>query len=142
MSPISVTNIGPVINAIAMDVDKAEKAGFFALGQVALAVEREAKLNAAQGGTHARGKKTGASPGSGPARVTGALQRSIHTEVRKGFGTYEAEVYPTMIYARQVELGGNTWPSGVNYPYMIPAGQSVKPRANDIFARAFARKWR
>lgn len=125
-----------------MSVDKAEQAGFFALGQVALAVEREAKLNAVQGGTHARGQKTGATPGRGPARVTGALQRSIHTEVRKGFGTYEAEVFPTMIYSRAVELGAPSWPSGVNYPYMIPAGQSVKLRANDIFARAFARKWR
>jgi hypothetical protein len=142
MAGVEIYNIQSVIKALSLDIDKAEKAGFYALGQVALAVEREAKINAAQGGTHPRGAKTGATPGSGPARVTGALQRSIHTEVRKGFGTYEAEVFPTMVYSRQVELGGNKWPAGVNYPYLIPAGKSVEKRANRLFTEAFKRKWR
>jgi hypothetical protein len=139
---ITVKNVDQVTRGLTLDVSKAEQAGFYALGQVALAVEREAKINAAQGGTHARGQKTGATPGSGPARVTGALQRSIQTEVRKGFGTYEAEVYPTMIYARAVELGHPKWGPGVNYPYLLPAGRKISKRANDLFTQAFKRRWR
>jgi len=129
------------IRALSVDMSKAEEAGFYALGQVALAVEREAKLNAVQGGTHPRGTKTPAIPGNGPARITGALQRSIHTEVRKGFGTYEASVFPSMIYSRAVELGSPRWSRGVKYPYLIPAGVKIKERANDIFTQAMARKW-
>ena len=128
------------IRALTLNASKTEKAGFYALGRVALAVERQAKLNAVEGGTHKRGTKTPAQSGSGPARITGALQRSIHTEVRLGFGSYEATVGPAMVYARQVELGGGRWKSGVKYPYMIPAGQRVKPRANEIFTNAMARK--
>jgi hypothetical protein len=139
---IKVTGVNQVIRALAMDATKAEQAGFYALGQVALAVEREAKLNAAQGGTHPRGTKTGATPGFGPARVTGALQRSIHTEVRKGFGTYEADVFPTMVYSRAVELGLPSWGPGVNYPYLIPAGKKISKRANELFTNAFKRRWR
>jgi hypothetical protein len=139
---IDVKGLDQVIRALTIDATKAEQAGFYALGQVALAVEREAKLNAAQGGTHARGVKTSAVPGSGPARVTGALQRSIHTEVRKGFGTYEADVFPTMVYSRAVELGLPKWGPGVNYPYLIPAGKKISKRANEIFTNAFAKRWR
>jgi len=142
MSGIQVHNLSGVMKALTLDVDKAEKAGIYALTQVALAVERRAKINAAQGGTHARDEKTGARPGSGPARVTGALQASIFTELRKGFGVYVAAVYPTMIYARAVELGHPKWASGVNYPYLIPAGEEVMTQANAIFTSAFARKWR
>jgi hypothetical protein len=129
------------IRALSLDIGKAEAAGFYALGQVALAVERQAKLNAVEGGSHKRGTKTPATPGSGPARITGALQRSIHTEVRKGFGTYEATVGPSMVYSRAVELGSPRWSSGVKYPYLIPAGVKIKERANDIFTQAMARKW-
>ena len=128
------------IRALTTGTEKWEKAAVYALGQVALAVERQAKLNAVEGGTHKRGTKTPATPGSGPARITGALQRSIHTEIRKGFGTYEASVGPTMIYSRAVELGSPRWPSGVKYPYMIPAGEKVRPRVDDIFLKAFIRR--
>lgn len=134
-------DVQATIRALTIGADKWEKAAAYALGQVALTVEREAKINAATG-THPRGKGHLKGTGPGPNRVTGALQRSIHTEVRKGFGSYEAEVFPSMIYARQVEIGGGKWPRGVNYPYMIPAGRSVKPRANDIFTNAMARKLR
>jgi hypothetical protein len=131
------------VRTLSLTLDNAEKAAFYALAQVALAVERQAKINAVQGGTHARGTKTPATPGSGPARITGALQRSIHTEVRReGLGDYSATVLPGMVYARQVELGGGRWTTGVNYPYMIPAGRKVKPRAEEIFMKAFSRKWR
>jgi len=44
--------------------------------------------------------------------VTGNLKRSIRTTYRVGFGSYIAEVGPTMIYGRQVEKGGGKWRSG------------------------------
>jgi hypothetical protein len=143
MSGFEITNLSGVLKGLNLEADKIERIAVWAMTQVALAVERQAKLNAAQGGTHKRGEPTSATPGSGPARVTGALQRSIHTEVaRKGFGSYEAKVFPTMVYSRQVELGGGKWRSGVNYPYMIPAGRAIAPKANELFTSKFAQRWR
>lgn len=130
------------VRGLANTIADAQAAGFYALSQVAFAAERQAKLNAVQGGWHERGTQTPATPGRGPARITGELQRSIHTEMRKGFGTYEASVFPTMVYSRAVELGSPSWSSGVKYPYLIPAGREIEKRANDIFTQAMARKWR
>ena len=60
--------------------------------------------------------------GPGPNRGTGNLLTSITLSTRRqGFGTYTAEVGAGAIYARQLELGGGKWPSGVKYPYMEPA---------------------
>jgi hypothetical protein len=51
------------------------------LTSLALAIERTAKLNS-RNGAHRRGTKTPASPGSGPAVVSGDLNRSItHTAI-------------------------------------------------------------
>ena len=141
MADFRVRNLSGVINALTLNVSKAEKAAVFALSRVAFEIERQAKLNAAEGGTHARGEKTGATPGSGPARVTGALQRSIHTEMKRpGFGNYVAEVSPSMVYARAVELGNPRWKSGVNYPYLVPAANRIRPRAQEIFIKEFKRR--
>jgi hypothetical protein len=141
VADFKVTNASGVIRSLTLQVDKAERAAVFAIARVGYEVEREAKLNATQGGTHPRGAKTGAIPGSGPARVTGALQRSIHTEIsRNGFGNYVASVGPSMIYARAVELGHPKWSSGINYPYLVPAANKVRPRAQEIFIREFKKR--
>ena len=62
----------------------------------------------------------------------------------EGFGTYKAQVFPTMIYARAVELGGKNWRgerwANGGYPYLRPSAQQVKPRANRIFTIAYAEK--
>jgi hypothetical protein len=139
---IKIVNLNSVIGSLVASGDTAEVAGAYALGQVALAIERQAKINAAQGGTHKRGEKTGAIPGRGPARVTGALQRSITTDLRKGFGSYVAQVGPGMFYARWVEQGSSRWKGGVNYPYLYPAAETVSVRANTIFTEAFKRRFR
>jgi hypothetical protein len=136
---IRVRNLNSVIGSLVQSNNRAETAGAYALGQVALALERQAKLNAAEGGTHKRGAKTGAIPGHGPARVTGALQRSITTDLRKGFGSYVAQVGPGMFYARYVELKNG---DELNYPYLRPAAQTVSVRANEIFTRAFKRRFK
>ena len=74
-------------------------------------------------------------PGQPPKNRTGNLRRSIRgVKYRVGFGTYGATVGPTIIYARQVELGGGInsrtgrpiWPNGVNFPYLKPAYEKFK----------------
>lgn len=132
------TNLNLVLGQLKQKVDIAEKAARYALGQVALAVEREAKLNAATG-THRPGEPTSAVIGSGPNIITGNLNRSIHTEIKGFGGGYEALVGPTMVYARAVEL----FPDGSErYPYLGPAGRKIKPKANQIFLVNFRKIWR
>jgi len=45
-----------------------------------------------------------------------------------------------MVYARAVEMGLPTWKSGVKYPYMVPAVESLKQsgQLNRTFTGAFA----
>lgn len=78
---------------------------------------------------HRHGTKTTATAGSPPAVVTGNLKSNIQPSVtRKGFGSYLVEVGPTPIYGRTLELGGKNWKSGVNYPFMKPAYESIRER--------------
>jgi len=144
---VKVNNVASVIRMLTLDADKIEKAAVYALSQVAFTVEREAKLNASgpPRKREASGKTTPPRhvgwAGEGPNVISGSLRRSIHTEVkRQGFGDYVATVSPTMIYARSVELGNPRWKSGVKYPYLIPAANSVRPRMNQIFMTAYKRK--
>jgi hypothetical protein len=60
--------------------------------------------------------------GQPPMNRTGDLRRSIRGErFNVGFANYTAIVGPTIVYGRQVELGGGNWPSGTHFPYMEPA---------------------
>ena len=45
---------------------------------------------------------------------------------RVGFGSYSAEIGPTMVYSRRVEEGGGNWKSGLKFPYMEPAYRKFK----------------
>jgi hypothetical protein len=144
---VKVSNVAGTIRMLSIDADKIEKAAIYALSQVAFTVEREAKINAS--GPTRKGFASGKIEpprhipwsGAGPNVISGSLRRSIHTEVRRiGFGDYVATVSPTMIYARAVELGNRRWKSGVKYPYLIPAANSVRPRMNQIFMTAYMRK--
>lgn len=132
-----------VINAIDKSVDKYEQAAQYGLGMAALALEREAKLNA-NTGTHKRGEGHIQGTGPGPNVVTGTLRRSITTEIRYGFGSYIATVGPTVEYARAVELGSPKWKSGVRYPYLIPAAGKLigNGTLNRVFTNAFRSKLR
>jgi len=60
---------------------------------------------------------------------------SVRTEVKYGFGSYVAEVFPTMIYARRLEVG-------LNYPYLRPTAVRMQPRIKGIFQYNFLKKWR
>lgn len=140
MAAIVIKNLPQVLSGLTAYELKLEKAGQLALTQAALAVERQAKLNA-NTGTHARGKGHTPGTGPGPNKVTGTLQRSINTEVRYGFGSYIATVGPSVIYARAVELGSPRWKSGVRYPFLSTAvGYMVKSgNLNRVFQINFLR---
>ena len=129
---IRITNHAQVLAGFQATEDQLERAAQYAITITGLAVERQAKQNA-NTGTHAKGQPR--SGGPGPNVVTGNLRRSITTSARYGFGTYIAEVSATMSYARAVELGSPQWKSGVKYPYLGPAAQSLKD--NGTLSRTF-----
>ena len=142
---VTVKNRDEFMKALEARVGKYETAAVYGLSQVAFAVEREAKHNI--DGKHSKGEPHVTNSTGGPNNVTGALRRSIHTEIptRKGFGTYSAKVFPTMVYSRRVELGGTHERNGHvistrPFPYLTPALASVKPKANQIFTAAVARR--
>lgn len=103
-----------------------------ALLQVGLIVERQAKRNASSG-AHRYGTKTPAFRGSGPARISGTLVRSIsHTQVKMigrdlemkvGMGTgffppYGKSRTASSKYAYYLETGLR---GGATYPFLNPA---------------------
>ena len=120
MGAVVIKNLSQVLAGLDKFDQQLERAGQLALTQAALAVERQAKLNA-NTGTHKRGEGHIPGTGPGPNRVTGTLQRSINTQVRYGFGSYIATVGPSVEYARAVELGSPRWKSGVRYPFLSTA---------------------
>jgi hypothetical protein len=143
MGAIVIKNLQDVINAVDKNVDNIEKAAQYGLGMAALAVERQAKINA-NTGVHKRGQGHIPGTGPGPNVVTGTLRRSITTEIRYGFGNYVATVGPTVEYARAVELGSSRWKSGVRYPFLVPAvGYLVgSGKLNSIFTSNFKSRLR
>jgi phage gpG-like protein len=97
-------------------------------------VEGEAKKQFT--GAHARGTPTTSRPGSPPDVVTGTLRRSIVSDSpqRDGLGV-TGRVYPTAVYARIQELGGQTRRGTLPArPYMAPALKSATPRLSAIAA--------
>lgn len=143
MGAIVVKNMKDVINAIDRSVDNYEQAAQYGISMAALAIERQAKLNA-NTGTHKRGQGHNPGTGPGPNVVTGTLRRSITTEIRYGFGSYIATIGPTVEYARAVELGNPRWKSGVRYPFLVPAvGYLVgSGKLNNIFTTNFKSRLR
>ena len=147
---VVILNLQDVLQAIDKSVDNIMQGAQIGIGRAGLAVERQAKLNANTGTRKykiRKSKQTGREwlditpdkhigpSGKGPNVVTGNLRRSIRTTVHYGFGTYVAEVGPTMIYARQVEKGGGNWKSGVKYPYLEPAALTLL--SNGTIERVF-----
>jgi hypothetical protein len=141
MITVTVSN-SDLLAALNAQVNGLNDAVKFAVGQTALAVESQAKHNF-QGAHTRKGNgwsPSGHIPGSPdfPNVRTGNLRRSITTTVREGLGTYSAQVGPSMVYARAVELGNGR--GGAGYPYMEPAYRQLKPQVNDIFRRALVRR--
>lgn len=101
-----------------------------ALAQV---VETQAKLNASTGG-HPYGTPTPASPGAGPARISGTLVRSVtHTPVVFTGGGWTSLIGPapgffppygtrradSALYGFYLETGDH----GITYPWLRPAAE-------------------
>jgi hypothetical protein len=118
---------------------EAEGKAAAALAVIGTAVERQAKINASTG-AHPYGTPTPARPGTGPARISGTLVRSItHTEPKlDGFGWSMKVGTATGLYPRYRSAYGRTFTSktpankygyylekglrnGVSYPFMGPA---------------------
>lgn len=125
-----------------------------ALTVVALAVERQAKVNASNG-EHKRGTRTPASPGNGPARISGTLVRSItHSEVTATAMGWEMKVglagglypnygrrrTPSSRYGEYLEKG--MLRNGNAYPFLGPAVRfGSKVVAYVAFKAAFSAGW-
>ncbi|MFI2078586.1 hypothetical protein [Streptomyces triculaminicus] len=122
-----------------------------ALTQLALAIERQAKINSGVG-SHKRGTPTPARPGTGPAVISGTLRRSLtHTPVIFVAGGWETKVgtgagftppygrTPSSRYGLYLETGLR---NGATYPFLGPAFRfGVTHVAPMLYRRVFAGPW-
>lgn len=140
MGAVIVRNLAEVLAGLEVQEDRLERAAQIAIATAGFAVQRQAQINA-NTGTHPRGQGHIPGTGPGPNVVTGALRRSIRTDVKYGFGTYVAVVGASTEYARAVELGSPRWKSGVKYPYLAPAAEQLirNGSLNRIFTAAFTK---
>lgn len=154
---ITVKNLKEILDAVSQIDDKATRGAQIGIAQAGLAVQREAQKNAntATRSYEKRVSRNGnpwlkvtpprhiGASGSGPNVITGALRRSIRTNIVKGFGNYVAiaKVGPTVEYGRAVELGLPKW-GGVKYPYLEPAARTLimNGSLNRIFVGAVKRE--
>jgi hypothetical protein len=138
MGAVVIRNLSQVLAGLEVQEDKLEHAAQTAIATAGFAIQREAQKNA-NTGTHKKGQGHIPGTGPGPNVVTGALRRSIRTDVKYGFGNYIAVVGASTEYARAVELGSPRWKSGVKYPYLRPAAEDLirNGSLNRIFTAAF-----
>lgn len=121
------------------------------LTRLALVIERQAKINASVG-AHKRGTPTPASPGTGPAVISGTLRRSIThtTAVFTGRG-WETKVgtavgfnppygrTPANKYGYYLENGLK---NGTTYPFLMPAYRFGLTVAPALYQQVFRPGWR
>lgn len=138
MGAVIVRNLAEVLAGLEVQEDRLERAAQIAIATAGFAVQRQAQKNA-NTGTHKKGQPHIPGTGPGPNVVTGALRRSIRTDVKYGFGNYVAVVGASTEYARAVELGSPRWKSGVKYPYLRPAAEDLirNGSLSRIFTAAF-----
>ncbi|MFK0222239.1 hypothetical protein ACIQWN_29115 [Streptomyces vinaceus] len=121
------------------------------LTQLANAIERQAKTNASNG-AHKRGTPTPASPGAGPAVISGTLRRSLTHSPIVPFGIgWETKVgtalgvsppygrTPASQYGKALEQGLR---NGATYPFLGPAyrfGMTVV--APQLYASIYRAGW-
>lgn len=123
-----------------------------ALERVSVAVETEAKTNASNG-EHAIRTKTPARPGSGPARISGTLVRSITHSTPKFTGAgWESRVGVAggmyAPYNRRTTSGKYGYyletglKNGSTFPFLKPAfHKTARETAELAFAVAFGAGW-
>lgn len=126
-----------------------------ALEPLALAVEKQAKINA-RVGSHLYGTPTPAVPGTGPSVISGTLTRAItHSPIRAivdgwetyvgtgvgAFPPYGQPKVPANKYGYYLETGLR---NGATYPFLEPAfkfvmGVPAMLIYNEIYGRTWAR---
>lgn len=81
--------------------------------------------------THKKGTPTPSRPGEPPSLVTGTLRRSVKVvpAVPVGGGAWQAQVGPTVVYARIQELGGATGRGGA---VRLPARPYLGPSVTEL----------
>ena len=145
LRPGAFTRLFTEINVAAQAKSKA------ALTALALAAERQAKINASTG-AHKRGTPTPARPGTGPAVVSGTLRRSLtHTTPVLHGTTWECRVgtavgftppygrSPANRYGLALETGLR---NGTAYPFLGPAVRFVRIHvAPQIYQAAYRTGW-
>lgn len=150
-SELSFGAFAKIMKEIQADADRR---AVKALTALALVVEKQAKINASSG-AHAYGTPTPARSGTGPARISGTLVRSItHTKVEKigmawetrvgtGVGFYPpygGKRTPSNKYGYILEKKGLR--NGARYPFLEPAFTfAVKVPAQLIYREAFGSGW-
>lgn len=121
------------------------------LTRLALAIERQAKINASVG-AHKRGTPTPARPGSGPAVISGTLRRSLtHSPVVFTGGGWETKVgtgagisppygrTPASLYGLYLETGLK---NGATYPFLKPAFDfGVRIVAPQLYQQVYRPGW-
>lgn len=141
----SVAAIRAVLSRIESQAIRASRTGL--LG-VADAMVKQAKTNASNG-RHAWGTPTPASPGRGPAVISGTLRNSvIRTAVVRDAAGWSTKVglkpgqfppyssrTPSSRYGYFLETGLR---NGARYPFLGPATQMAAIQAAVLFGRAFA----
>lgn len=127
----------------------------FALEPLALAIEKQAKINASVG-AHPYGTPTPAWPGTGPAVISGTLRRAIthspitfvgdgwETRVGTAVGAYPPYGgpgrQPANSYGYILEVTGLR--DGTRYPFLLPAFHFVSAvPATLIYNEVYGRTW-
>ena len=139
MGSISITNLQEVLKGFDLTEQKIDLAAYQAIFQASLKVEEVARRNA-NTGVHAAGEGHIPGTGPGPNVVSGNLVGKIVAQKPTiGFRGYQADINSSAIYARAVEQGSPRWKSGVKYPYLEPAGQTLLSNGTlrTIFVGAF-----
>lgn len=124
-----------------------------ALEPLALAVERQARINASVG-RHKYGTKTPARPGTGPAVISGTLKKSVgHTPIEKHLDGWMTKVGPRLgftppygkrptpadKYGLYLETGLR---NGATYPWLKPAAEfACKISAVTIYNKLYGGAW-
>lgn len=124
--------------ALSKKAAEIDKVSALALKRAGLVVERAAKEKLSEQGRHEKGTPTPSQPGQPPSIITSALRASVKTGQpdRKGFGSYEVLVGPTITYGRVQELGGG--PKGLPArPYMAPAWAESADKAQAELVRVW-----
>lgn len=124
-----------------------------ALEPLALAVEKQAKINASSG-AHEYGTPTPARPGTGPAIISGTLRRAItHTPVKPFAGGWQTFVgmgigafppygahTPANKYAYYLEIAGVR--GGNTFPFLVPAFKfATGVPAKLIYDEIYGKTW-